>query len=136
MRYLHEWYMQQHNFLGLPPPGALGRGQRSNTIKSQFLSKKGCKVQESIQSSTTPDQGSQLQTFLNQTLCVFSQMIDIKHIRWDFHWIPWVMPKGLGLGGAWGQKFNFLNIVMWHVKLKGMNSCPGYTENFTPQSNW
>ena len=28
-----------------------------------------------------------------------------------------------------GQKFNFLNMVMWHIKLKGMNSSPGYTEN-------
>ena len=31
-----------------------------------------------------------------------------------------------------GQKFNFLNIVMWHIKLKGMSSRPGYTENFLP----
>ena len=28
---------------------------------------------------------SQFQRFLNQTLCVFSQMKDIKHIRRDFH---------------------------------------------------
>ena len=28
----------------------------------------------------------------------------IKHIRQDYHWVPWVMPKGLGLGGAGGQK--------------------------------
>ena len=46
------------------------------------------------------------------------------------------MPKGLGLGGAGGggggQKFNFLNMVMWHIELKGMNSSPGYTENFYP----
>ena len=55
MSYLHEWHMQQHNFLGPPPPGALGRGQRSNIIKSQIL--------------------SQFQIFLNQTLCVFSEMI-------------------------------------------------------------
>ena len=27
-----------------------------------------------------------------------------------------------------GQKFNFLNMVMWHIKLKGMNSRSGYTE--------
>ena len=72
--------MQQNNFLGPPPPAALGRGQRSNIIKSQLL--------------------SQFQMFSNQTLCVFSQMKDIKHIRRDFHWVPWVMPKGLGLGGA------------------------------------
>ena len=38
------------------------------------------------------------------------------------------MPKGLGLGGAGGQKLNFLNMVMWQIKLKGMNSSPGYTE--------
>ena len=36
------------------------------------------------------------------------------------------MPQGLGLGGAGGQKFYFLNMVMWHIKLKGMNSRPGY----------
>ena len=86
-------------------PRPLGRGQRSNIIKSQLL--------------------SQFQIFLNQTLCVFSQTKDIKNYRRDFHWVPWVMPKGLGLGGAGGQKFNFLNMVMWHTKLKWMNSSPG-----------
>ena len=25
-------------------------------------------------------------------------MKDTKHIRWDFHSVPWVMPKGLDLG--------------------------------------
>ena len=59
-------------------------------------------------------------------------MKDIKHIRQDFHWVPWVMPKRLGLGGAGGQNFNFLIMVMWHIKLKGMNSSPGCTENFYP----
>ena len=29
-----------------------------------------------------------------------------------------------------GQKFNFLNMVMLHIKFKGMSSRPGYTENF------
>ena len=37
------------------------------------------------------------------------------------------MPQGLGLGGAGGQKFNLLNMVMWHIKLKGMSSRPEYT---------
>ena len=78
-----KWHMQQLYFLGPPPPGALGRGQRSNIIQSQLL--------------------SQFQIFLNQTLCVFSQMKDIKHIKQDFHWVLWVMPKGLGvLGGGGG----------------------------------
>ena len=63
---LQEWHMQQHKFLCPPPPGALGRGQRSNIIKSQLLS-------------------HLFQIFINQTLCVISQMKDIKYIRQDFH---------------------------------------------------
>ena len=27
-----------------------------------------------------------------------------------------------------GQKFNLLNMVMWHIKLKGMSNRPGYTK--------
>ena len=83
LSYLHERHMQQHSFLGPPSPGALGRGQRSNIIKSQLL--------------------SQFQIFLNQTLCV-SQMKDIKHITQDLYYVPWVMLKGLGLWGAAGVK--------------------------------
>ena len=41
--------------------------------------------------------------------------------------------QGFGTWGCWGgQKFNFLNMVMWHIKLKGVNSNPGYTEKFYP----
>ena len=53
---------------------------------------------------------SQFQRFLNQTLCVFSKMKDIKHIRWDFHLASWVMPHGWDLGvpcGGWGGKYFF-----------------------------
>ena len=67
--------------------------------------------------------------FLSQNLCVFSQIKDIKHIRRDFHSVPWVMPQGLGLGVLGVKKI--LNMVMWHIKLKGMSSRQGYTENFT-----
>ena len=46
---------------------------------------------------------SQFQRFLNQTLCVFSQMKDIKLIRQDFHSVAWVvMPQGWDLGVPWG----------------------------------
>ena len=39
--------------------------------------------------------------FFNQTLCVFSQMKDTKHIRQDFHSVPWVRyAPGVGLWGA------------------------------------
>ena len=51
---------------------------------------------------------SQFQRFLlNQTLCVFSQMKDIKHMRRDFHLVAWVMPQGSDLGVPWGLGVNF-----------------------------
>ena len=53
---------------------------------------------------------SQFQTFFNQTLCVFSQMKDIKHIRWDFHLVAWVMPQRSDLGVLWGVKHIFFEI--------------------------
>ena len=40
----------------------------------------------------------QLQRFLHQTLCVFSQMKDIKLIRRDFHLAALVMRQGWDLG--------------------------------------
>ena len=39
----------------------------------------------------------------------------------------------VGLGGAGGQIFNFLNKPMWHIKFKGMISRTGYTEKFYPR---
>ena len=45
---------------------------------------------------------SQFQRFLNQTLCVFSEMIDIKHIRRDFQLAAWVMRQVWDLGVPWG----------------------------------
>ena len=36
--------------------------------------------------------------FLYETLCVFSQMKDTKHIRRDFHSVAWVMPQGWDFG--------------------------------------
>ena len=57
-----------------------GGAKRSNIIKSELQ--------------------SQIQSFLNQTLCIFSQMKDIKHIRRDFHLAAWVMPRG----GTWGYR--------------------------------
>ena len=59
-------------FLGPHPLGPWGGAKRSNIIKSQSQ--------------------SQFLRFVNQTLCVFSQMQDVKHIRRDFHSIAWVMP--------------------------------------------
>ena len=80
--YLHQWHMQRHNFFGPQPLGPWGGAKRSNIIK--------CHTQ------------NQFPRFLNQTLCVFSQMKDIKHFRRDFHSVAWVMPKGWDLGVPWG----------------------------------
>ena len=78
-------------FFFAPLPGALGRGQISlKIIKLQLQ--------------------SQFQRFLNQTLRVFSEIKDIKHIRRDFHLAAWGMPQGWDLGVLWGvggQKFFF-----------------------------
>ena len=43
---------------------------------------------------------SQFQRFLYQTLCVFSQIKDIKYNRQYFYSVAWVMPQGLGLRGV------------------------------------
>ena len=54
---------------------------------------------------------SQFQRFFNQTLCIFSHMKDIKHIRRDFGLVTWAMPQGSDLGvpwgGVWGVNFFF-----------------------------
>ena len=42
-----------------------------------------------------------------QTLCVFSQMKDRKHIRRDFLSVPWVMLQGWDFGVPRGQKLFF-----------------------------
>ena len=85
---LHQWHMQRHNFFCPHPLGPWGGAKRSNIIKSQSQ--------------------SQFQRFLNQTLCLFSQLKDIKYIRQDFHSVAWVMSQGWDLGVPWGvQKFFF-----------------------------
>ena len=73
---------------------------------------------------------SQFQRFFNQTLCVFSHMKDIKHIRRDFHLVAWVMPQGSDLGvpwGVWGSKFFlFRNSTKFGVWVTYMNgTCTG-----------
>ena len=79
--YLYEWQMQQRNFLVPHPLGPWG-GKSPNIIKSQLL--------------------SQIQIFLNQTLCVFSQMKDIKHIRFSLGLLGHA--QGFGTWWCWGSK--------------------------------
>ena len=102
--------MQRHIFFGPAPwgPGEGPKGQISiNIIKFQLQ--------------------CQFQRFLNQTLCVSSQMKDIKHIRREFHLVAWVMRQGWDLGVPWGvreakkkfPKFNQIWCVSysneWHM---------------------
>ena len=51
--------------------------------------------------------------------------------------VIFILPPGLyprsGTCGAGVKEINFLNIVMWHIKVKGMISRPGYTEIFYPR---
>ena len=94
-----------HFFLA-PPPGALGRGHKSNIIKFQLQS---------------------ISKIFNLTLCIFSHMKDIKHISRDFHLVAWVMPQGSDLRyrGEFGgvkiffSKFNQIWCVSylhgWHM---------------------
>ena len=79
---LHQWHMHWHNFFGPHPLGPWGGAKRSNIIKSQSQ--------------------SQFQRFLNQTMCVFSQLKDIKHVRRDFHSVAWVIAQGWDMGVPWG----------------------------------
>ena len=74
----NEQGVQPHIYFWPRPLGPWGGAKRSNMIKYQLQ--------------------SQFQRFLNQTLCVFSQMKDITHIRRDYHSVTWVMPQGLDLG--------------------------------------
>ena len=91
MSYLNEWHMYRLYFLGSGPLGLWGGAKRSNIIKSELQ--------------------SQFQRFLNQTLCIFSQMIDIKHISRDFHSASWVMPRGGTWGVPWGGGHFFLHEI-------------------------
>ena len=103
-------------FFFAPPPGALGRGQKVkyNLISLNF-------------------NYSQFQRFLNQTLCIFSQMKDIKHIRQDFHFIAWVMHQGSDLGEPWGVELSKKNFFpkfnqIWCVS--NLHQCHMQRHNF------
>ena len=68
---------------------------------------------------------SQFQRFLYQTLCVFSQMKDTKHIRRNSNSVSWVMSQGWDfrvLGVLRWSIIFFFNMVMWHFKSTRMTS--------------
>ena len=105
VRYLHEWHMQRHKYLGPRLLGPWGGAKRSNIIKSQLQ--------------------SHIQRFLIY-----------KHIRLDFHSVPWVMhAPGFGTWGCWG------GIILWTWSC-GISNPRGWAvdqdtlKNFILGSNW
>ena len=92
--YSHEWHVQRHNCFGTRPPW--GGAKRSFIIKFQLQ--------------------RQLERFLNQTLCDFSQMKDLNHIRQRDR----VNLQGWNLGGGGGgQKFEFSEHGRVAFRIKG-----------------
>ena len=58
----------------------------------------------------------------------FNQIWCVSYLHeWHMHRHNFFGPHPLGPWGR-GQKLNFLNMVVWHIKFKGMSSRPGYTE--------
>ena len=82
----------------------------------------------------------QFQRFLYQTLFVFSQMKDTKHIRRDFHSVTCVMPQGsdLGvLGVPRGSKMIFFQA--WSCGIsnqRGLRAEQNASKIFILGSNW
>ena len=98
--YSHEWGVQRQICFG-PAPWEGSKGQ----ISFNFLLQ------------------SQFQRFLYQTLCLFPQKKDTKHIRRDFNSFALVMPQGSDFGALGllrGIKKNLIsNMVMLHIKSTG-----------------
>ena len=97
----HEWGAQRHNFFFDPAP----RGPEEGT-KGQISLNFNYKVNLKI---------------LNQTLCVFSQMKDITHIRRDLGHAPGVGLRGTeGFKNLFFPKFNQILCVsyshVWHMQ--------------------
>ena len=67
----------------------MGRATANFFVQPPCALVKGQKVKYHLISITK----SMAKIFI-QTLCVFSQMKDTKHIRGDFHSVAWVMPQG------------------------------------------
>ena len=112
---LHGWHMQQHIFMGLHPLRPWGGAKSSNIIKSHLL--------------------SQFRRFLNQTLCVFSQ---IERYKRYFHSIFSRLPGSCPRGGIWGGgQFFFWNSSRVGVWVTYMNdTCNSTILGPSPLGHW
>ena len=111
MSYLHKCHMHRHHFLGPPPLGSWG----GLNYLVNFLGDLGV---------PWGGWGSKIFSSKIQPDLVCELLTCMVHARAQFFGSP--PPWALGRG----QKFNFLNMVMWHIKFKGMSSRPGYTDKF------
>ena len=111
----------------------MGRATALFFGSSPWIPKEGPKGQISLNIIKFQFQ-SQFQRFLNQTLCVFSQMKDIKHIRRDFHLATWVMPQGWDLGVPWGLGGGFFSPISarFGVRVTYMNATNNGTIFWVP----
>ena len=145
--------LQRHHFLSPCPLGPRGGAKRSNIIKSELQSQFQRFLNHYFVYLLTNERYITYQTGFsfgrlghahggdlgvpwgvggsNFVFPKFNQIWCVSYLyEWHMHWHNFFLgPHPLGPLGR-GQKFNFLNMVMWHIKLKGMSSRPGYTENF------
>ena len=93
-----------------PPPGALGKGQEVKYHKIS-ITKSFSKVFK-----------------LNFVCLLTNERYKTYQTGFSIGPLGHACPRVWDLG-VLGVK----NMVMWHIKLKGMSSRPGYTENFYPR---
>ena len=154
MSYYYESHMQRHHFLGRCPLGPGGGAKRSNIIKSELLSQFQRFFKPNFVYLLTNKRYITYQTgfsfgrlghFKGWDLGVpwgvggskfffpkFNQIWSVSYLH-ELHIArhKFLGPQPMGPRGG-VKNFNFLNTVMWHIKLKGMSSRPGYTEKFYP----
>ena len=106
----HKWGTQRHFFS--PAPWGPGEGQKGQ-ISWNFIHKVNF-------------------IFFKPNVVCFLTNERYKTYHTGFSFGRLGHAPGFGTWGAGGSKFNFLNMIMWHIKLKGMSSKPGYTEQFYP----
>ena len=95
-------------YFWLPPPGAL---ERSQNVNYHLIA-----ITKSIPKIFKPNYVCLLTNKRNKTY------------KKGFSSGCLGLAPGVGLGGAGRSIFSFLNMVMWHIKLKGVISRPGYTK--------
>ena len=133
--------MQRHHLLGPRPLGPGGGAKRSNIIKSGLQSQ----FQRFLNHTLNLSDGIFIRPLAHAKgwdlgvpwgvggiffLPKFNQIWCLSYLHeLHMHRHNCLGPQPLGPREG-VTNFNFLNMVMWHIKLKGMSSTQGFTENF------